>query len=87
MANQVVYPPHKSVAAALIFTALLGPVGLLYSSFWGGFFMISVGLVVLSSKLLFPSVLVWVASCIWGVGAVEKHNQLLAQASLQIKEK
>lgn len=30
--------PYKSVAAALLFSVILGPVGLLYASFWGGLF-------------------------------------------------
>lgn len=72
-------PPFKSVAVSLLFTAILGPVGLLYSTFWGGFFMIFVSMVVFNSKLIFPGVLAWVICSIWGVGAVEKYNQSLIQ--------
>jgi len=67
--------PYKSVATALMFAILLGPIGLLYASFWGGFTMIVIGIVVVSNKFLVPILLVWVASCIWAVGAVEKYNQ------------
>lgn len=69
--------PYKSIAIGLLFSALLGPVGLLYASFWGGLFMIALGIVVVSVKLLFPIVLVWIASCVWSVGAIESYNRKL----------
>lgn len=67
--------PYKSVAIALLFSVLLGPVGVLYASFWGGIVMIAIGIVVVSSKFLFPIVLTWIMGCIWSVGAVEAHNR------------
>lgn len=75
--------PFKSAAVALLFTVLLGPVGLLYATFWGGFFMIFIGLVVLSSKMFFPILLFWVACCVWGVGAAESFNRNLLKVSLK----
>jgi uncharacterized RDD family membrane protein YckC len=76
-------PLYKSVAAALIFSAILGPVGLLYASFWGGFVMILIGIVVVCSKLLFPIILFWIICCIWGVRAVEVHNRKIIRALLK----
>lgn len=76
-------PLYKSVAAALIFSAVLGPVGLLYASFWGGFVMILIGFVVVCSKLLVPIILLWVICCIWGVGAVEAHNRKMMRVLLK----
>lgn len=67
--------PYKSVAAALIFSVILGPVGLLYASFWGGFIMIAIGMVVVSSKLIFPIILLWLVCSIWAAGAVEAYNK------------
>lgn len=75
MANHSV--PFKSVAAALLFSVILGPVGLLYASFWGGFFMTFIGLVVVSSLKPFPILLLWIICCIWAVGAVEKSNRVI----------
>lgn len=75
-----VRPPLKSVAGALLFAALLGPVGLLYASFWGGFSMVLVGIVVVSSRLTFPIILLWLICCIWSVGAVERHNKKIFMA-------
>lgn len=75
--------PYKSVAIALLFSVLLGPIGLLYGSFWGGFAMVFVGLVVISSKYMLPVILLWLICCIWNVGAVESYNRQLLTASQQ----
>jgi hypothetical protein len=69
--------PYKSVAAALLFTVILGPLGLLYATFWGGVAMIFAAVIVFSAKFIFPSLLLWVACCVWGVGAVESYNRKL----------
>lgn len=74
--------PFKSVATALVFTVLLGPLGLLYASLRGGIAMLLLGLVVISSKLLFPILLLWVVCCVWAVKAVEKYNQKIFQATI-----
>lgn len=74
--------PYKSVAIALLFSAILGPVGLLYASFWGGFFMILVGIVVVSAQFMFPIILLWIICCIWAVRSVEVHNKKIAKSSL-----
>lgn len=66
---------YKSVAGALLFAVLLGPIGLLYASFWGGFAMSFIGMLVLSSKHIFLMALLWMSCCIWSVGAVESHNK------------
>lgn len=83
MTSQLLVPPFKSVSTALLFTVFLGPVGLLYSSFWGGFLMIFVSMVVVSSKLPLPIFLAWAICNIWGVGAVESHNRRLLQPQAQ----
>jgi hypothetical protein len=71
--------PYKSVAIALLFTILVGPLGLLYASFWGGITMILLGLVVVSSKFIFPIILLWIVCCIWSVRAIETYNNMLAK--------
>ena len=87
MSSQPFFPPLKSVAGALLFTVVLGPVGLLYSSFWGGFFMILVSAVVLANQAVYTLVMMWVISCIWGVGAVERYNRkVLQRGTLHGKE-
>lgn len=75
--NAYIRSPYKNLALALIFSAILGPVGLLYSSFFGGIFMILLGFVVVSSKLFVPIVLLWVICCVWSVGATNRYNRKL----------
>lgn len=75
--------PYKSVAVGLLFTVILGPVGLLYASFWGGLIMILLGIVVFSSKLIIPVLLLWVFCCLWGVQAVESYNRKIFQGLIQ----
>lgn len=70
-----VHLPYKSAAIALLFSMLLGPIGLLYASFWGGFFMIMLGIIAATNTLYVPLILIWLASCIWSVGAVEVYNK------------
>lgn len=76
-------PPYKSVAVALLFSVLLGPVGLLYASFWGGALMIVLGIIVFSSRLFFPIVLVWLICCVWAVRAIEIYNRSLNKINLE----
>lgn len=75
--------PYKSVAVGLLFSALLGPVGLLYASFRGGVILTVLAIVVLCNKFLFVALLIWLISCIWSVRAVESYNKKIALASLQ----
>jgi len=67
--------PYKSAAVALLFSVLLGPLGLLYASFWGGVTMLVIGLIVISSKLLFAIAVFWITCCVWAVAAVESYNK------------
>lgn len=69
--------PFKSVGITLLFCAILGPVGVLYSTVLGGVIMIMIGFVVISAQFLIPSILVWVISCVWGVAATNRYNNKL----------
>lgn len=73
--------PLKSLAGALLFSVILGPVGLLYASSVGGIVMIVIFLIALHAQLFGPLLLVWVGSCIWSVLATNQYNQ----KRLQIK--
>lgn len=70
--------PYKSVAGALLFSVLLGPIGLLYASVMGGIVMISLSIYAVSNQFYFVTFLCWVISCIWSVAAVESHNKKIA---------
>jgi hypothetical protein len=67
--------PFKSVAGALLFSVLLGPVGLLYGSVLGGAVMMILCFSSLNSKLYGAAVIFWLASCIWSVAAVNRYNR------------
>ncbi len=69
--------PLKSVAGALLFSVLLGPVGLLYASTLGGVVMIIFGFVAASLKLFVLLGMVWLGSCIWSVAAVNRYNKTI----------
>ncbi len=69
--------PYKSSAVALLFSAILGPVGLLYASFWGGLSMIVLAIVAICNQFFFVMLLVWLISCIWSVRSVELYNKKL----------
>ncbi len=76
--------PFKSTAVALIFTVLLGPVGLLYASYWGGIIMFCIATVVFSNKFFFPCLITWVICSIIAVRAVERYNKKLLQAAQHV---
>lgn len=78
-----VHLPFKSVAGALLFSAILGPVGVLYASTVGGLVLISLGFIVLSAKLFVPILLVWVGSCIWSVVATNRYNKKIVKAMIK----
>lgn len=67
--------PFKSTAVALIFSTFLGPIGLLYASFWGGLIMMVLAVYFVCSSFFFITLLVWLGSCLWSVRAVESYNK------------
>jgi hypothetical protein len=66
--------PFKSVAGALLFSVLLGPIGLLYASLLGGVIMICIGIVFMSKPTALLMAMVWTVSCIWSVAATNRYN-------------
>jgi hypothetical protein len=84
--NVTIAAPRKSMAAAVILAIFFGPLGLLYASVTGGLVLLAadIAAVVLSfltlgmGAVLFP--LIWIASIIWAVLAVQgKDQQVLTQ--------
>jgi hypothetical protein len=67
--------PFKSVAGALLFSVILGPVGLLYASTLGGAVMIFLIFAVITNHLFVAAVLLWLISCVWSVAAVNFYNK------------
>lgn len=67
--------PFKSLAGALLFSAFLGPLGLLYASTVGGVVMLIFGLITVCSKMIVPVIYVWVLSSVWSVIATNRYNK------------
>lgn len=71
--------PLKNLAGALLFSVLLGPVGLLYATSLGGIIMIVIFLMALHAQLFGPLLIVWVGSCVWSVLATNHYNRRIIQ--------
>lgn len=71
--------PLKNIAAALLFSVFLGPVGLLYASLYGGIVMILVGFIVVSAQYPVPIIMAWLISCIWSVAATNRYNNKIVK--------
>ena len=74
--------PFKSVAVALLFSTILGPVGLLYSSVLGGVVMTIITFIVISVKFSVPIILTWIGCNIWSVAATNRYNNKLMNSLL-----
>jgi hypothetical protein len=72
--------PFKSVAGALLFTVLLGPVGLLYASTLGGAVLIFLTFALISSAFFRSAIILWLLSCVWSVFAVNRYNKKILSA-------
>jgi hypothetical protein len=69
--------PFKSPAAALLFSLLLGPIGLLYASFWGGVIMLVVGAIIITTRFIYSIILMWLICVVWAMWSVERHNRFI----------
>ena len=89
MANEqpqrIVVTPTKSMGVAILLTVLFGPVGMLYSTIWGGLIMIGVSAVVALIGLLtlgFGYLLfffLWPIYIIWAAIATKSYNEKLLE--------
>ncbi len=86
--NTVILMPTKSMGAGILLALFFGPLGLFYSSVWGGLIMLVLGGVlavvggVLTGGLgLIPILfLIGVVSVIWAAIAVNGHNKKILSA-------
>lgn len=73
----VVAVPVKSVGVSLLLTFFFGPLGMLYSTIWGGIIMIVVSFIVGLISLGFGLIFMWPICMIWGAVAANSYNQKL----------
>ena len=78
--------PFKSVGVALIFSVLLGPIGCLYSSLYGGVVLIFLSFTALSGKYYNAFFIFYLLSCILSVAATNAYNNKLMKGNLNEKE-
>lgn len=81
--NQLVaFLPYKNTATAIVLCVILGPIGLLYSSLWGGLVMSFLGLMVARYQFYYLLACFWIVCCVWTTYAVDRYNRRLFQATL-----
>lgn len=69
--------PLKSIPGVIFFCLFLGPIGLLYSSVVGAvvlLFLCFVACGLPNGHAIHAMILIWLASCVWGVVAANRYN-------------
>lgn len=72
----ITYSP-KSVGIALLLTFIFGPIGMLYSTVWGGIIMLLINLPIAIFTLGFGLIFTWPIQLVWAVLAVRSYNNKL----------
>jgi len=80
--------PYKSVAGSIFLTLFLGPIGLLYATFWGAIVMLILALIAVSfaSASVVFFWLVWFVCIYVGVIAVNRHNKKIYHDMLGVQD-
>lgn len=71
----LVVVPTKNVGVAIILTAIFGPLGMFYSTIFGGIVMTIVTLVVAVVTMGFGLIITWPISILWGALAASTFNR------------
>lgn len=83
MANEqpqmVVTTSTKSMGISIILTVLFGPLGMLYSTIWGGVIMAVISIIFGIVTLGFGFLLTWPICIIWAAVATSSYNKKLLQ--------
>lgn len=72
----ITYSP-KSIGVALLLTFIFGPIGMLYSTVWGGIIMLLINLPLGILTFGFGLILTWPIQLIWAALAVRSYNKKL----------
>lgn len=79
----IITVPVKSIGVSLLLTFFFGPLGMLYSTIWGGIIMIVISFFVGLISLGFGLVLTWPICMIWGAVAANSYNKKLLAGKVQ----
>ena len=67
----------KSVGIGLLLTFILGPIGMLYGTVWGGFIMLVVNLVIGIPTFGLGLLFTWPIQLIWVALSIRSYNKKL----------
>jgi len=81
--QKVIVMPTKSVGVSIILTVLLGPLGMLYSTIWGGLIMFVVSALVGLLTFGLGLVVTWPICVIWAALAASSYNKRLLSGQRQ----
>ena len=81
--QRVVVTPTKSMGISIILTVLFGPVGMLYSTIWGGIIMGVISLLVGIFTLGLGLLITWPICLIWAALATSSYNKKLLAGQRQ----
>lgn len=81
--QRVVVTPTKSVGISIILTVLFGPLGMLYSTIWGGIIMIVISSVVALLTFGLGLIVTWPVCVLWAAVATNSYNKKLMAGKLQ----
>lgn len=77
--------PYKSLAASIVLTIFFGPLGLLYSTFWGALVLsvlIIPGFFIPMDVSLLPLGMLWLTCIFLGAGLTSRYNKKLYRQCL-----
>lgn len=74
-AQHIVVTSTKSVGVSLILTILFGPLGMFYSTIWGGIIMMVTSVILALITAGFSLIITWPICVIWGALAVSGENR------------
>lgn len=77
----VVVTPTKSVGISIILTVLFGPLGMFYTTIWGGIIMSVISLLVGVVTFGMGLIITWPICVIWGALAANSYNKKLYSGS------
>ncbi|MEO5951979.1 MAG: hypothetical protein ABIQ44_05850, partial [Chloroflexia bacterium] len=70
----VVVVPQKSVGLSILLSFFFGPLGMLYSTVWGGFAVFFLNIYLLFTTFGVGWLFTWIAGMIWAGIAASMHN-------------
>ena len=81
--QRVVVIPTKGMGISIILTVLFGPLGMLYSTIWGGIIMIVISAVAGLLTLGFGLIITWPICIVWAAVATSSYNKKLLAGQRQ----